>query len=691
MLDFVKVLYKRRWVAATALLIVIVGALVHAFTAVPIYEARTRLLIEGTNPNIVSFQEVLEEGQATADYYQTQYGILRSRGLARRTIARLNLWRSPHLVGTPDPAAEPVDEQTQESRAVDAFLARLEIEPIKNSRLVDVTFQSPSAELSAKVANALATSYIEQTLEYRFNVSQDASNWLGERLAEQRKQVEAAEAALQQYREQHEAISLADHESIVVQKLEDLNAAVTRAKMERLQKEALEQQLRAVEHDPAQLDTFPAVLGNAYIQRLKSELADAERRRAQLAVELGESHPEMRTVGKVIQEAQVKLRAEVAKIVQSVHSEYAAAVAQERSLSVALQQQKGEALAMNRNAIEYSVLARDVESAKQIYQSLLQRANETGVSGELRTSNIRVVDEAETPRTPSSPRIVRDAALSLFGGVILAIALAFLFEYLDSRLKSPEEVQGYLGLSALGMIPELGKRWAGGPPMLDVGAPANFSEAMRTVRTNILFSWPDEGPRTLAVTSAVPGEGKTMIAANLAAAFALAGQRVLLVDADLRRPRVHQIFGTEQDPGLSNVLVGQKLVSDCIKPTRVEGLSTLAAGRTPPNPAELLGSKRFKDILKMLSDQFDLVVVDTPPVMAVADPSVVTSLTSGVVFVVGAEMTGRHTARAAIEQLQRGQGRILGAILNRVRIESNSYYYNRYYRKDYVAYYRAAS
>src|SRR5688572_11606481 len=308
--DYAKALYKRRWIAATVFLIVFISAVVYTFTATPIFEARTQLLIEIADPNVVAFKEVIEEGQPNPDYYQTQYNILRSRALARRTIDSLGLWNSPLLVGAPvqrafdlkallgfrqDPVESegPAEETARQSRAINHFLANLTVEPVRNSRLVDVKFRSTNATFPARVANAVATNYVEQMLEYKFTASQEATNWLAERLTEQRTAVERAEVALQQYRERHASISLEDHENIVVQKLSDLSAAVTRAKTERLQKETVERQLRALENNPAALETFPPILSNAFIQRQKAELAELQRQRAQLSERLQDLHPEM--------------------------------------------------------------------------------------------------------------------------------------------------------------------------------------------------------------------------------------------------------------------------------------------------------------------------------------------------------------------------------------------------------------
>jgi len=709
-LDYVRVLHKRRWTAATAFVLVLVSVTTYTFTVTPIYEARTRLLIESGNPNVINFTEVIDEQGAKADYYQTQYNILQSRVLARKTIDVLQLWDSPHLGGPSprrgvlarlfgfgvsegSPGGQPnLGETVQQSHAIDRLLENLTVSPIRNSRLVDLRYRLSDPGLATRIVNTMAKNYIEQNLEYKFLASKEASDWLGERLAEQRKQVEQSETALQRYREQNDAISLEDRENIVVQKLSDLNAAVTQAKTERFQKQALYNQLQSLANNGGTLDTFPAILSNSYIQQQKAELAQLQTQYTQLSEKLGEKHPDIIKVRSAIQLAQAKLDGEIGKVVQSVRNEYQSALAKENSLIGALNQQKAEALTMNRKAIDYGVLERDVQSSKQIYESLLQRAKETGVSTELKTSNIRVVDEAEQPRVPASPRKLLNLTLALFGGGIFAVGIAFFFEYVDSRIKTPDEIKAHLGLAPLGMVPALDpKTWTGGEPLISQGVPPGFAEAIRAIRTNVLFSSAEEGTRTLVITSTGPGEGKTMIAANLAIAFAQAGQRVLLIDADMRRPRVHETFRQKQEPGLSNLMVGHSPPSACIRKSGVPGLWLLTSGRIPPNPAELLGSQRFKEFIRSLGDHFDSVIIDSPPVIAVTDAVIAASAATGIVFVVGAEMTSRQAARTAIQQLENARPCFVGAVLNRVELERNAYYYSSYYRREYTQYYQQAA
>jgi len=719
LMEYVRVLYKRRWTAVTVFLLVTVWVALYTFTATPLYSGQARLLIENENPNVVKFEEVMAQSMSSLDYYQTQYRILESRQIAKRALDTEKLWTHPAFAGSisagpgfslnpmtwpaityafikgffegpPKPPSAAELAATQQARAIDAVIGNLRIIPVEESRLVDVAYSSSDPQLAARMANAIARAYIEQNLESKFVAARDATEFLNDRMKEQRKSLEESEEALQKYREETGAVSLEDRQNIVVQRLADLNAAVTKARTERIAKQAVYNQIRDLQNDPAGLDTIPAILSSSFIQQLKGQLSELQRQQAQQAEKLGERHPEMVKTRSAIETTQLRLSTEVQKVVQALRNDYEAAVANEKSLMASLDQQTNEAQELNRTAIRYGVLQRDSTSDRVMFEGLLQRSKETGISGELKTSNIRVVDAAEVPRRPSSPNKFNNMLFGLLGGTVLGLGLAFFFEYVDRRIKSPDEIRNDLGLAFLGLVPAVDAKSLTAP-LVTNGAPAPFVEAFRSIRTSVLFSSAEAGHKSIAVTSTTPGEGKTVVSANLAVSLALAGQRVLLIDADMRRAKVHELFELPQEPGLSNVLVGSERASEAIKRTSIPDLWVLTAGKHPPNPAELLGSRRFKDFVASLAEHFTWVIIDTPPVMAVTDASVLSHSVSGVVFVIGAEMTNRAAAKAALDQLDTAKVKYVGGILNKVRIERNAYYYSRYYHKRYAEYYRSAT
>jgi len=725
-LDYVRIIYKRRWLAIPVFAAVVVMGVLNAVRETPIYRARTQLVIEKDTPTVATLDQMFQSQDSWFNdaFYQTQYRILQSRSLARRTIDEMNMWSEPlgkqpearmpldplslarlgaskvyhgvkGLAGLEAPPTKTAvrveipdaDETAMQSAKIDQFRGGLGIEPVRNSRLVDIVYTSPDPAFAAKAANAVAKAYINQSMEYRFSESKEASDWLSEQLTEQRTALEASEAALQAYRERNGAVSVTDSASnIVVQRLSDLNGALTKAKTERINKEALYNQLKTAEAS-GKLDTFPAVLSNDYVQKLRSDLSDLQRQQAQLAERYGERHAEMIKIRATVETADAKLKVELSKVVESVRNEYQAALSEEQSLQSALNSQKSEALSQNRTGIEFGVLQRDVESNKQIYENLMQRTKETGISGERKSTNIRVIDEAETPKAPISPNVQRSVMMSVIAGLTLAFGLIFFIDYLDSRLKTPQDLKNYLGVPFLGLIPVVPRgKGASNPLLTDIDAPS-FSEAFKTVRTNVLFSSAEDGLRTLVVTSAGPGEGKSICSANIAIALAQTGLRVLLVDADMRRPRVHEIFEASEEPGLSNLLTGNSKASEVIQKSRVPGLWLVSAGHIPPNPAELLSSPRFLDFLGALEDHFDWVVLDTPPVLVVSDSMVVANRATGVVFVVGADQTTRNAARNAVDQLQSANATVIGSVLNKADVHRHSHYYGSYYKKDYAKYY----
>jgi len=718
LLDYLRVLHKRRWTALTAFLVVMGSVTIYTFTATPIYSASVQILIENENPNVVKFEEVYDQNTGSSDYYQTQYRILQSRLLARRTLDVEKLWEHPLfadversaniglnpiswvtagtrffrglLADEPPPGPENATDQAEnatQSRVIDAFLEGLTVTPIRSSRLVDIIYRSPDAALSSRVANAMAKQHIEQNLEFKFLATKEATDFLNARTAEQRKALEQSEQALQKYREQTGAVALEDRQNIVVQRLSDLNAAVTRARTDRIEKESIYNQIRTIQSDRTAVDTFPAILNNAFIQQLKSQMNELQRQKAQLAEKLGARHPDMVKVESAIETTGTRISAEVQKVVQALRNDYLAAQANERSLQASLDQQRAEAQELNRASIQYGVLQRDATSNQTMFAGLLERSRETGISGELKTSNIRIVDAAEMPRVPESPRKLANLLMALFGGAFLGIGLAFFFEYLDSRIKQPDEIKTQLGLPFLGMIPAFVAKDTTGPPLIGNGMPHEFSEAFRGIRTNLLFSSAEAGSKSIVVTSTGPGEGKSVVSSNIAMSLALAGQRVLLIDADMRRPKIHELFGVSIEPGLSNVMVGDAKASETVKRTLTPNLWLLSSGKHPPNPAELLGSRRFKDFMVSLGDHFDWIIIDTPPVMAVTDASVIAHSATGVVFVVGAEMTGKGAAKTALEQLDSARARFVGGVLNRVDVRRNPYYYSRHYRQEYKNYF----
>jgi len=639
-----------------ALVVVAAVAVAEAYnrTTTPIYEARARLLIEPNSPDVVPFR-TMSEDPGRLDYYITQLEVLRSRELIRKTLDRLKLLP---------------EGQAQQSAQIGQLLSHLGVAPVRSdmgeSRIITVTYRDPDPQLAARVANGISQTYVDQNLDSRRQGSRDAFEWLNQRLEELRQEVNSREEALQQYRRQQEnAVALGEQQNnIVVQKLAQLNSALTTARTERLSQEALYQQLESIQKSGQPLDTFTPILTNTFIQGLKNELATLERQREQLAQQLGDLHPDMIKVNTSIANLQRQLNGEMTKVVEGVQNDYRAAKAKEAGLASALDEQTREVLNLNQKSVGFGALQRDAASTQQMFETVRQRVKETELAGELQSNNAKILDFAEVPGAPVLPRAFINLIVALLGGLCAAVALALGLEYLNPRLEKPSDIAEALGLPLLGIAPTI-SRLKNRTPTLD-DLPQSFHAAFRTIRTRILLSPVAGSARSIAVTSTTPKEGKTIVASNLAISLAMAGRRVLLVDADLHRPQLHRMFNLSRSPGLSEVLVGSSKPSETLREaSSLPGLFVLPAGGAITSPTDVLDSERLHHLIDGLSRVFDVVVLDCPPVMAVADASIVGHAASSVLFVVGAGTTTREAARGAIDRLSGIQVQLLGVVLNK--------------------------
>jgi len=678
LLDYLAAIYRHRYLATAVFAMVVLGAGVRAYMTTPLYRAQARVMIEIEDDETTALAGVLN-GENIRDpepFYQTQFRILTGRELARRSVVRLDLAKEPEFAGV----------AKDEAALVGAFMGRVSADPIKSSRLVDVGFVSASPELAARAANQLARDYVERNAEARRANLMSSITWLDQELQRQRGRVESSERAMATYREQQNALSLQDSQNIVVARLNSLNDAVTRARTTLAQKESLYDQVKGLSTGEAG-DTIPAIQQNNYIQSLKSHVADLERERANLAERYGERHPEIVKVNASIRDSRRQLDAEIGKALEAIRNDYQTALAEERSLERSLEDQKGAAMTLSRKNVSYTVLEREAQSNRQVYESLLQRQKELQVLASSRGNNVQLVDEAEVPRAPFVPNMKRSLLMATLAGLALALALVGGLTYLDDTVKTPEDVAQKLQVPFLGMVP----RVPGGTTLLSGDVPHTFGEAFRSLRTALAFSNGATSGRVIVVTSSQPLEGKTTTASNLAIALALGGEKVLLVDADLRRPNLHKTLGIDNPIGLSHLLTGQATPRDAIRITSTPNLWVMTAGQVPPNPSELLASERMKKLLDPVHGWFDWVIVDTPPVLAVTDAVILAPLAAGVAFVIRSEMTPRRHVRRALETLMTGQPRLHGIVLNGVDLERNKYYYSRYYGYEHTQYYKASA
>ena len=554
------------------------------------------------------------------------------------------------------------DETPDESGLVSAFISRVDVAPIRGSRLVNVSFTAMDRKFAAQAVNTLVDAYVDQNLQVRVQSSQNMLDWLAGEIHKQQKKVAESEQALSDYRDRQNALSLDDKQNIVTQRLTQLNDALIRARTAKAQKDALYNQVRAMSSTTSP-DAIPVIASNTQIGSLKTRVTDLQQQRAQLTEKYGDKWPAVQAVNANLQEARNQLDAETGKALQAVKNDFETAVLEERTLMANLEAAKADAQDLSRKSVGYNVMEREAKSNRQVYESLLAREKELSVASNSRANNVRVIDRAEVPRVPITPGGRRTWLVSLAVGLVLSIAVAFGLDYMNDTVKTPDDVTKRLKLPFLGLVPAV--RGDKHPVLTSSHVPHDFGEAFRSLRTSLISRYPGEGTKIITVTSAQPLEGKTTTAANIAMALAYGGSRVLLIDADMRRPGLHRPLRLTNERGLSQVLIGQARVRDVIQRTVDPNLLAITAGKTPPNPSELLASERMKTLLANLSHgPFDWIVIDTPPVLAVTDAVILAPTVSGVTFVVGSEMTRRRLAERALETITAAHPKMTAVVLN---------------------------
>lgn len=702
---------RRKWTIAAAVILCVSTALIYSLAATPTFRSRTVLQIQPNGPNIVEFgnlQQSTNQVQAYKDFFQTQYSVLSSRALASRTIEVLELHEEPNfnpalrekglvasakswvkglLPGEKKEIDPEILAQREHQNLVDALLRTVEVRPREDSYLVELAVVARNPVLAEQIVSTMADQYVELTMDQSIGSASNAKDFIEQQLAVTKARLEQSEVELQEFARGKDIYAI-DQEQLALQgRLADLNSRVTQAEAARIQAESVAKQARG----PMRA-SLTGVIDNPLLKTLKDQLSEAQAELAQLRQTFSDQFPAVRKmIGKV-----ASLRSQVAEteqnLLRGLQANFEAAAAQEADLRKTLEDHEAKFAEFETKGVTFKMMQRDINTNRELYDSLLSRYKEVEVVGAMRASNIVVLDAAEVPRKKYRPRVGLNLAIAMLVGLFSGVGLAVSQEYFDDTIKTPDDVENAARLPTLAAVPVFTA-----PEDLDAVpdyAPdrqvalmptSPGAEAIRTLRASLLLASSGGLPKRILMTSSTPSEGKTCITTNLALAFAQMGKKVIAVDCDLRKPRLHAATGLANTAGVSNVLTDNATLDEVIRPSGFPNLDVITAGPIAPNPVELLGSEALDGFLKELDERYDLVLLDAPPTLGFADVPTLANRAGGACLLVAhAGVVHRHVLKHAVEYLLRMQSRVLGVVLNKVSTRGSSYsYYGGYYGTEY--------
>ncbi|HEC84112.1 MAG TPA: polysaccharide biosynthesis tyrosine autokinase [Thioploca sp.] len=702
---------KHKWAILVLTLLIGLLTTLITFSLQPIYRSTALLLIEFDQAKVISIEEIYGISSFIDQYYQTQLRILNSRDLIKKVVDKLNLVSHPVF----DPAAQqpgfdwhqwfpttwlPHSEEppTTEDRLkgiVGAVMAGLTITPVRGSQLVEISFESPDGKLAAQVPNTLIEVYIKSDMAAKLAMTEQAAKFLTNRTNALRQELSASEKTLQTYMQKENLVNVTGVKSVAIKQIEQTTSYLVSARQQFTQAKSVYQQVEKLRgYSSKAFESIPAVLNHSLVQSLKTAELDAARRISELREHYGEKHPKIIAKKAELNTARSNTAKQIELVIDGITKEYEVAYTNVKALEQSLEINKKKIKELNRKEYRLKVLQRDVDVNRQLYDLFLTRFKETNASQDiqkLQSTVGRVIENALIATVPYKPKKKRIVAISLVLGFLLSTLLAFLLEYLDNTLKDSEDVEQKLGLPLLGSLSKLkvGKKDKFKPQWMFLKeSKSQFAEAVRTIRTGIMLTGIDTPQKVLVVTSSVSGEGKTTLA--ISQAFAL-GQmdKTLLIEADMRRPSIAKSFGLNSKvPGLSELVAGTRQFEECIRHLGEgdEGsIDVIVSGTVPPNPLELLASKRFQEILGQLVKNYRYIVIDSAPAMAVSDALVLAKYASEVVYVVKANATPHQIVREGLKRLRQVNVSVNGIILNQLPTRSSSrYHYSKYaYYKNY--------
>jgi len=694
---YVRVVLKRKWLILFVFAVVVGATTLWARSQPKVYAAQASLIIESKEPRFLDsqIQDVNADSSsaywANREYIETQTKIITSRAVAQRVVEKLGLNTDPeflHLTKLPEGQRE---EAMKRMDAVAMVQGRIKVEPLKDSRVSYIKIEDGDPNRAALLANEVAQAYIDESLSQKLKVTENATKWLDERRDSLSDSARTSELSLYAFRKQADMLSTSidDRASMVSARLNATSNALTDVQLKIAGHRARVAAIRSVQQtkgsdDSMWAEALPAARENLTLQKLKDRMLTLRTECTELQSRYLAEHPKLIECKDKLALVEKDFQRELSNLVVGTEAELREATEKERNLQALFNEAKAEAFEVEKKKLELDRLKQETDNAKRQYESVFKRLKDIELSGLLRTSNVRVLDAARPNPAPVRPNVPQSILLGVLAGLIAGLGLALLLEFLDSSVTTQQEIEERLGVTFLGFVPSIPDSVAGQKDLHIHREPkSGIAECTRAIRTNLLFMSPDKPFRRMVVTSSGPQEGKSTTAINLGIAMAQSGQRVLIVDTDMRRPRLHKAFGVANELGVSSLVVGEGKLDDAIKTTEVPGLYLLPCGPIPPNPAELLHTQAFSELLESLSSKFDRVILDSPPVGAVADAVVLATQADGVVLVLKSGVTHREVARRTVRALNDVKAKLFGAVLNDVNLERSrygDYYYSYAYR-----------
>lgn len=706
-----RVLQKRRWTIFASVGLMLALALAVSLFMTPKYEGVSVIEVNKENADMLGLDDMtgMMGGSDGLDYnvsLQTQADVLKSDTLAFQVAQQLGLEKRKEFALRPGWSnVEQVKAELQlplekaplrQQRIRDAFEKNLTVKTVPGTREIRVRFLSPHPQVAADVVNTLVNDFMEQYFRTRYSATAQASDWLSKQLSDLKTQVEISQEKLNSYQKQAGILGTDETQNVVMAKLEELNQQLTAAEANRILKETVYQLTKTGNAELVSGMAGSNLIGAqgaaaganslALIQNLRAQEADLKVQYAQAATKYGSAYPKLIQMRNQLQELDGDVRTEIGKLAARAQNDYIAAKNAENMLRASFDKQKTEANRLSDSAIQYTIMKREVESGRQLYQDLLKKLKEAGVLAGLRSTNIVVVDPGRLGAKPVQPNFPLNMALGLGIGLLGGMVLAFVRDSIDNTVSTPAQAEEITALPSLGFVPMMGNGRRHLHLPIGKKVPLEYSilenpssqlaEAFRALRTSLLLSNVDSPPKTILVTSALPQEGKSTTSMNLAIALVQQGARVLLIEGDLRRPTLHSRLNIGT-PSLSGALASRNGDRPTItEHPNVPGLFFLPAGPKPPFPAEALASERMKELLNTWREEFDFVVIDSPPLLSVTDAVMLSRSADAVLLVVRSEQTTRQSLLRARDLLRRAQASLVGVLVNDVDVNSPDYYQN---------------